>query len=749
MSTKPVLPRGFEGLVPVPNQHAEPRIAYQSFEPRKVNNLTLVDGKTFLSTTVSGDINPPGAPDVGFFHDDTRFLSQLDLRIGGQRTVVLSSSTEKTFASQIELTTGNITLRDSFDLPENTIHIRREQLLSSGVFFDRLTFENFNLSPVEFVIEMKFDSDFVDVFQVRGVARSKHGQFYRPIVQKGAIRFVYHGLDGRWRTTDVRFSPEPHDIENETARWSIKLPPSRRFDIQVKIEPYVSPGSGPDFTTEPRKANDQLNFSDSLRLRRHNYARWESGVTKFSSSNEVFSNVLATATSDFHALLIPDGRESIIAAGIPWFATLFGRDSIIAAYQSLALQPQLAVDTLRILARYQGTESADWYDQQPGKILHEYRTGEMVRDHEMPFGPYYGSVDSTPLFLILLSETFNWTADEQLVQDLLPNAYRALEWIESYGDLDGDGFVEYQRRSPKGLVNQGWKDSWDAIMHRDGEVAKSPIALCEVQGYVYEAKYRMASLMRSFGDIRMADKLKKDSTEMAKRFEKAFWMPKHGFYAMALDRDKRQTQVISSNPGHLLFTRMLPQDRAKAVTQRFMRDDMFSGWGWRTMSRDERVFNPLSYHRGSIWPHDNSLIAHGMALYEFREPANQLFTALFQAALNFRDYRLPELFCGIERREHDEPVQYPVSCSPQAWASGSIFLILMSVLGIRPSAQRRELNIVNPELPGFLEHLSIRNMRVGGSRVGLDFTRRGERTFCNVVDIEGDKLLVNVAFKKR
>jgi glycogen debranching enzyme len=255
--------------------------------------------------------------------------------------------------------------------------------------------------------------------------------------------------------------------------------------------------------------------------------------------------------------------------------------------------------------------------------------------------------------------------------------------------------------------------------------------------------------MRSFGDIKTADRLKKESAEMAKRFEKAFWMPKLGFYAMALDREKRQTQVISSNPGHLLFTRMLAQDRAKAVTQRFMRDDMFSGWGWRTMSRDERVFNPLSYHRGSVWPHDNSLIAHGMALYEFREPANQLFTALYQAALNFRDYRLPELFCGIERREHDEPVQYPVSCSPQAWASGSVFLILMSVLGIRPSAQRRELNIVNPALPEFLEHFSIRNMRVGGSRVGLDFTRRGERTFCNVVDIEGDKLLVNVAFKKR
>jgi glycogen debranching enzyme len=273
--------------------------------------------------------------------------------------------------------------------------------------------------------------------------------------------------------------------------------------------------------------------------------------------------------------------------------------------------------------------------------------------------------------------------------------------------------------------------------------------LSEVQGYVYEAKYRMASIMRSFGDIKTADKLKKDAADLAKHFEKTYWMPQRGFYAMALDRDKRQLQVISSNPGHLLFTRILTQERARSVTQRFMRPDMFSGWGCRTMSREERVFNPLSYHRGSVWPHDNSMIAHGMALYEFREQALQIFTGLFQAAVNFRGYRLPELFCGIERRDYDEPVQYPVSCSPQAWASGAIFLLLTSILGIRPSAHRRELNVVNPALPPWVDYLNVRNLRIGGSRVGLDFTRRADRTFCNVVDIEGDKLLVNIAFKKR
>src|SRR6267154_981709 len=737
MSAKLLIPHS--ELVEISPPYPEPRLVYQNAEPRKVNNLTLIDGKTFLSTTIAGDIMPPGAPDVGFFHDDTRFLSRLELRVDGYRTVVLSSSTEQTFASQIELTTGKSTMRETYEIPENTVHIRREQLLSSETLFDNFSFENFNFQELELNIELAYEADFMDVFQVRGVAREKLGHYYQPIVRHDCIVFHYCGLDGVARETIIQLSPEPEMVDGTTARWKLRLPPFKRFQIRTTIVPHVE---------GKRSRSVRPDFGQQLRMRREAITEWASHSTSFSASNSIFSDMVETCKADFHALQIPEAKERVIAAGIPWFATMFGRDSVIAAYQSLMLNPRLAVETLRVLASHQGKEKNDWRDEEPGKILHEYREGEMTRAGEMPFGPYYGSVDATPLWLILLSETFNWTADEQLVKDLLPNAYRALEWIDSYGDLDGDGFVEYQRRSSKGLANQGWKDSWDAIMHHDGEIAKSPIALCEVQGYVYEAKYRMASLMRSFGDIKTADRLKRESAEMARRFEKAFWMPKLGFYAMALDRDKRQTEVISSNPGHLLFTRMLAQDRAKAVTERFMRDDMFSGWGWRTMSRDERVFNPLSYHRGSVWPHDNSLIAHGMALNDLRGPALHCLTSLYQAALNFRDYRLPELFCGVQRRDFDEPVHYPVSCSPQAWASGAMFLMLTSVLGIRPSAHRRELNIVNPVLPPWLEYLNIRNMRVGNSRVGLDFTRRGERTFCNVVDLEGDKLLVNVAFKK-
>jgi glycogen debranching enzyme len=739
-ATRNLIPEVEQGLVEMPCPHPEPRIVHQENEPRKVNNLTLIDGKTFLSTSVSGDIAPPGAPDVGFFHDDTRFLSSLELKVDGHRTVVLSSSTEKSFASQIELTTGTISLRDSFELPENTVHIRRDQLLSKNVLFDHLTFENFNLQPVQFRVEIAYNCDFVDVFQVRGVARSVCGTYYQPLVKKDALVFVYRGRDKVLRKTQIKFSTPPTQITGTTVLWDIRLERMKGIRIETTICALVE--------HDPDIEENITEFMKSLALRRQAVKKWEEDSTSFSSSNEGFDAVLRTAVGDFHALQIPRDQQHVIAAGIPWFATIFGRDSIIAAYQSLLLNPKLAVETLRVLAKHQGSEVNDWRDEEPGKIIHEQREGEMTRTGEMPFGAYYGSVDSTPLFLVLCSEVFQWTDDEQLIRDLMPHIKRALHWLDHYGDLDGDGLIEFRRRSPKGLINQGWKDSWDANMFPDGKLAEAPVATIEVQGYAYDAKYRMARLLRQFGDSLTADRLKREATDLAKKIDNAFWMTGKNFYAMALDKDKKKVDVIASNAGHLLFSRALKADRARAVANRLMQPDMNSGWGWRTMSADEKVFNPLSYHRGSVWPHDNSIIAHGMALYDFPRPALQILTQLFQAAQTFRDHRLPELFCGVQRREFDVPVHYPVSCSPQAWASGSILLMLTSVLGIRPNGPKRELNILNPSLPDWLDYLHLRNLRIGKSRVSLDFTRRGDRTFCNVVEVEGEKLLVNVAFKK-
>jgi glycogen debranching enzyme len=736
MSVQPAIP--FEELIEAPPP-SEERSPMQLFEPRKVNNLTLVDGKTFLSTTVAGDIVPPGAPDVGFFHDDTRFLSHLELRVGGQRAVMLSSGTHRGFASQIELTTGSVVLQDSLSLPDHTVHIRRQQLLACGVLYSRLLFENFHFANVEVAVDLSYDADFVDVFQVRGCARAASGRYFRPVVRGDTLIFSYLGRDGVMRQTVVRFVPRPAQLAERSAMWHLRLEPLQRQQLEISVTPWVDGNPGGPGVKD---------LSAGVRRRREEYGRWESECTRIRTSHELFDASIHTAVSDLHALSVPEGQQRVLAAGIPWFATLFGRDSIISAYQALAVNPSIAADTLRVLARYQGTEVDDLHDEQPGKILHELRAGEMTRSGEMPFGPYYGSVDATPLFLILLSETYNWTGDVALVRELLPAAYRALDWIEHYGDADHDGFVEYARRSARGLANQGWKDSWDAMMHRDGSLAQSPIAPAEVQGYVYDAKYRMASLLRALGDMERAERLRKDAMELARRFEKVFWMSGRGFYAMALDGEKKKLEVIASNPGHLLFTRIIGKERARAVVERLMKEDMDSGWGFRTLSSAERIFNPLSYHRGSVWPHDNSLIVHGMALHGFLPQALRVLTTLFHAALNFRDYRLPELFCGVQRHEDEAPVHYPVSCSPQAWASGAMFLMLTSVLGIRPSAPRRELNIVNPALPDWLDLVQLRGLRVGQSRIALDFTRRGERTFCNVVSVEGEKLVVNVVFKK-
>ena len=714
----------------------------QAVEPeeatRRTENLTLIDGKTFLSTNVAGDIVPAGASDVGFFCRDTRFLSHLELKVNQRHAIVLSSSTEKTFASQIELTAARATLRESFDLPENTIHIRRQQLVSSETFFDRFTFLNFNRSLVFLSIELFFDADFADVFEVRGMKRAQHGQFYRPVQDGNCLIFVYRGLDDTLRQTVIEMNPTPTSMGDRSGQWQFDLGAGEKNQIDITVYPVIGEASQKDRTA--------IQFSNCLSTRRARYANWEAQATHFSSSHGIFDAVLGTAVGDFHALQIADRNEGIVAAGIPWFATIFGRDAIIASYQALVLDPKLACDTLRVLARYQGKEHDDWRDEEPGKILHEYRQGEMTCAGEMPFSPYYGSIDSTPLFLILLSEVYNWTADQKLIRDLLPTAYQALDWIDKYGDLDGDGFVEYARRSSKGLANQSWKDSWDANMRSDGTLPSSPIAPIEVQGYVYDAKFRMSSLLRNFGDNARAEKLKQEATALAKRLE-SYWMADSAYYAIALDNQKKPVEIISSNPGHLLFSRAVAKDRVRSIVKRLMQPDMFSGWGWRTLSDAEATFNPLSYHRGSVWPHDNSLIAHGMVLNGFREPAVKVMTSLFEAALNFHDYRLPELFCGVQRREQDEPVQYPVSCSPQAWASGAWLLMLTSILGIRPSAARKELNIFNPVLPQWLEHFEIRNLGIGKSRVDLDFTRRGDRTFCNVVRIGGEKLLVNVAFK--
>jgi glycogen debranching enzyme len=458
------------------------------------------------------------------------------------------------------------------------------------------------------------------------------------------------------------------------------------------------------------------------------------------SGDAFLDRTVERAMADLRALVTPwpGSDEEYIAAGVPWFSTLFGRDSVITALETLAFQPRIAVDTLELLARHQATKEDPGRDAEPGKILHELRTGEMARLGEIPHVPYYGSVDATPMWLVLLAETHAWTGDDALVERLWPNVLAALEWIDRHGDRDGDGFVEYQRRSNEGLINQGWKDSSDAVRTRDGRLAQAPIALVEVQGYVWDAKHRIAALATRRGDTALAERLIAEADALRARFEDAFWMEDVGTYAMALDADKQQANAVTSNPGQALWSGIVSQERAARVVASLLSPVMNSGWGVRTLASDQVGFNPIGYHLGSVWPHDNALIAAGLKRYGFVREAGLLAEQLLGASRHFREYRLPELFCGFGREESQLPVPYPVACTPQAWAAGAPFSLVQTMLGLRADAPAGTLELVRPELPEWLEKVTVQGMRIGGSTVDLHVYRSEAGTGVEVVRRTGE-----------
>lgn len=741
--------------VPAPG---EPSVLYRETDLSSSNRLALIEGKSFFVANRAGDLMPAGAPHIGFFYHDTRFLSQLHLTINETDPTVLSSTTEGLFATKVELTAKGRSSGTDLDFPLHTVHVHREQLLTGNLLCDNFFLQNYHQSPTALNVELTFDVDFVDIFQVRGLIRGKSGRYFRPVASPQRMLFVYEGLDDCLRSTEIRFLTPPTKIENRTAGWQIRLEPGEQTRIVIAIIPRYQEKTEQRDTAIPANhdAHTPLHIATCYEdisayadKKRERYHQWTDASTHFESDNEIFDQMLLTSVNDFLALQIPDREEKIVAAGIPWFATIFGRDSILASLQALILNPSLARDTLRVLARYQGKRNDPKRDEEPGKIVHEVRSGEMTATGEVAFGLNYGSVDATPLFLVLLGHYYDWTGDRSFVEEMLPATRKALDWIIHFSDLDDDSFSEYERKSPKGLFNQGWKDSGDANIFSDGSIAQPPLALIEVQGYVFDAFTRLASLTELVGTEEESRDLRERAERLRVAIDRHFWRTDMNYYAMALDHEKKPLDVYGSNPGHLLFSRAIEFDRAAHVVKHLMDSGLFSGWGIRTLSRFEKGFNPLSYHRGSVWPHDNSIIAYGMSRYGFQREASHLFDCLFHAALNFRDYRLPELFCGVQRTGHDEPVHYPVSCSPQAWASGTFFLLLTGLLGIRPNAAGRELSIVNPRLPESLNRMVIRNLRIGNSTVSLEYLRHRARTFCNVIDIEGDPLEVKIAFGQR
>jgi glycogen debranching enzyme len=735
----------------------EPRIAYA--EPHLLNTeyIALIRGKTFFAANLHGHLMPPGAPHVGLFRDDTRYLSELDLLINGHSPVVLSSTiAEGSFANRVELTVKGSLKGEGLDLPVNTVYVRREQVLELEVLHDVLHLENFHTESAKLKVEMIYDADFMDIFQVRGILRGRSGRYYAPFATENELVFLYDGLDHRVRSTTISFDPAPSEIAERTARWEIELAPLGRAQITTTVTPrsedeasaFTMTSSSPEDISECATAAElNRDLEVPLRSLQSEFAMWQEECTLFRSNNDAFDAMLRTAVQDFYALRLTDGGDTAIAAGVPWFAALFGRDSLIASFETLILNPKLAQGTLRVLAFHQGRNRNDARDEDPGKIHHEMRSGEMAATGEIVFGLYYGSVDATPLFVILLSEYYQWTGDNAFLEEMRAPLLAAVDWLLYFGDLDGDGLIEFCRRTPEGLFNQGWKDSGDANLHADGRIAQPPIALVEEQGYAIDAFTRASALLRILGLNDQSDKLAQRAVDLRARLDRAFWMPDKKYYALALDSAKQPLEVVASNAGHLLFSNAIEREKAAGVVGNLLAQGLFSGWGIRTLSQGEKTFNPMSYHRGSVWPHDNALIAYGMARYGFRAESSLVLSALFDAAKYFRDYRLPELFCGIQRRERDVPVQYPVSCSPQAWASGAPFLILTALLGLKPDACKHELNIQNPYLPDFLTYLEIKNLRIGESRVSLEFSRQGARTFCNLTDLQGAELAVSVVYR--
>ena len=688
----------------------------------------IKDDRTFLVTDRFGNVPEGNTAALGLYHKDTRFLSGLDLVVDGLEPILLHSSTERNYSQIVELTYPFEAIdREGVHRKEN-VSIQRFRVLS-GSLHERIRVRNFGTKLRRITLTVDFDADFLDIFEIRGLVRERRGQAQPPRVERSTVVLSYRGLDGDVRSTTIRFSPAPDRLDASRAEFMVDCEPGEDHELVVEIVPEVG-GSAAGPRNTVHQAEDRLN---------REYTRWRKRCTRFRSSNVPLSHFLDRAILDLRMLIAHDDEgDEYIDAGVPWYSALFGRDALLTAYQVLGVNTDLAWGTLRGLAALQGKETDDWREEEPGKILHEVRVGELARAGEIPHTPYYGSADSTPLWLAVLHGAYRWTGDLDAVRELWPNVLAALRWIDEHGDLDGDGYVEYMRRSPGGLDNQGWKDSGDAIVHPDGALATPPIALVEVQGYVYQAKRSVARLASDLGEADLADRLEREASELRERFNRDFWMEKQGYFALALDGDKRPVETITSNPGHCLWSRIVDQDRAARVVRRLLSPALSSGWGIRTLAAKQAPYDPIGYHTGTVWPHDNALIAHGMRRYGFDREARTVLDGLAAAGAFFPYARFPELFCGFSSEEVPVPVQYPVACRPQAWASGAPLLMVRTYAGLSANAPRGVLYINRPRLPSWLHRMEILGMQVGGSRLDLVFTNNEGVTATEVPRKEGD-----------
>ena len=684
-------------------------------------------GETFGVFNRYGDIETVGQGQLGLFYVETRHLSRMTVRLDDQTPLLLASTVrdDNAFLS-VDLT--NVDTGTQPDIPRGTIHLYRSKFLEEGICYEQFRLTNYGLTPVKFSLFFEFGADFADIFEVRGTPRRKKGHFQPSRLEGDKIALNYLGLDNVLRSTCVNFSPAPNSLSDSSASFDVRLGSKEESVISVTV--VCERNSAPKHAPPYRAAVAARNAQGQEEL---------FGGCKIRTSSKPFNAWLARAEADLRMLIQGNPEGAYPYAGVPWFNTVFGRDGIITAMECLWMHPAIAEGVLNYLSLTQATESNAERDAEPGKIVHEVRRGEMAALKEVPFGMYYGSVDATPLFVLLAGGYFVRTNNLAFLKTIWPNIIRALEWIDRYGDADGDGFVEYSRKSADGLTNQGWKDSSDAIFHADGRLAAAPIALCEVQAYVFAAKLSAALIARALGEEGRAAELDRQAAELQQRFEQHFWSDELGTYVIALDGNKKQCRVRTSNAGHALLCKIASRERATITAETLLSEAMFSGWGVRTVAAGESRYNPMSYHDGSVWPHDNALIALGLSLYGFQSKAAEIFNGMYEASVHVDLHQLPELFCGFHKRaDSNGPTLYPVACSPQAWAAGSVFLLFRAALGINVRAGERLIRFCNPTLPPNLDEVTIENLRVADASVDLLIRRHQEGVAVEVLRREGD-----------
>jgi glycogen debranching enzyme len=698
----------------------------------------LKHGDMFAVCDVHGDmvgrIERTGAtigPD-GLFQDDTRILSRWELKLAGAQPVLLGSHVSgDNVLLVVDFTNPPLSDATARTVAEGTLHVRRSRFLWERRMYEEIRVHNYDTRPVRLPLELHFEADFRDVFEVRGAVRGSRGEALPDRVAPGIVELAYRGRDQRTRTVTLAGSPSPK-VRGRTQTFELEIPAREERFVLLVVGTEGPPARPPDRTRHRQAA------AAARRAMRHESRR---GAT-IATSNEVLDAWLRRARTDL-ALLVTDlDTGPYPYAGIPWFSTAFGRDAIITALEVLWLDPTLARGVLSYLAARQATEVSAFRDAEPGKILHETRKGEMALLGEVPFHTYYGGVDTTPLFVLLAGAYFERTGDLAFVRSIWPAIEAALAWIETAGDADGDGFVEYERQADTGLANQGWKDSHDSIFHADGADAPGPIALCEVQAYVYAARLAAAEIAAALGSKGLAGTLREQAAALRERFEQAFWDDELGSYVLALDGRKRPCRVRTSNAGYALFCGIASPERARRAARQLLTPDSFSGWGVRTVAASEARYNPMSYHNGSIWPHDNAIVAGGLGRYGLTAQAARLLGALFDAAAAFDAFRLPELFCGFPRRAGEEPTTYPVACLPQAWASGAVYLLLQASLGIAVDGRGRRIVVTSPTLPSFVDEVVVRGLQVGEGWASLRFATGAGGVEISLLETTGDVALV-------